>query len=160
MKKQKIEEIIGFLLFQNKKKLSVAESCTGGLISQKITSIAGSSNYFESGLVTYSDYSKIKLLKISEKIIKKYGAVSEEIALLMAEKVRKLANTDYGLGITGIAGPSGETKLKPIGLVFIALSNSKNNICKKYNFFGTRNIIRNKTYKSALNMLKKDLLQK
>lgn len=160
MKKQKIEEIIGLLLSQNKKNLAIAESCTGGLISQKITSIPGSSKYFEYGLVTYSDYAKIKLLKIPEKIIKKFGAVSQEIALLMAENIRKLTNADYGLGITGIAGPNGGTKLKPVGLVFIALSNSKKCICEKYNFSGLRNIIRNQTYQKALNMLKKDLLKK
>ncbi|MDP8213228.1 MAG: CinA family protein [Candidatus Zapsychrus exili] len=127
----KIEEKVAKLLIQAKKTISIAESCTGGLLSSRLTDIPGSSQFLKLGLVVYSNEAKIKLLKIPKETIAKYGTVDENIAIKMAEQVRKLFKTDFGIGITGIAGPTGATKTKPIGLVYIAISTKFDCICFK-----------------------------
>jgi nicotinamide-nucleotide amidase len=151
---EKLEEIIGRFLRRSKKTLSIAESCTGGLLANRITDVPGSSSYFKLGLVTYSNESKNNLLDIPIKIIKKYGAVSKKVACLMAKNVRTLASTDYGIGISGIAGPGGATKKKSVGIICIALSSKNKTICKEFHFIGTRNLIKYKSTQAALNMLK------
>ncbi len=151
------EKIAGLLLTKQKKTLSIAESCTGGLVSNLITNVPGSSKYFKLGIVAYSNQSKISLLKIYPKIIKKHGAVSQKTAKVMALKVRKLGKTDLGLGITGIAGPTGQTKTKPIGLVYIALADLKKVSVYKFNFLGDRITIKLKTATAALDLLRKFL---
>ena len=108
-------------LIKKKSKISIAESCTGGLLSSAITSINGSSKTFKLGLITYSNESKIKILKISKKIIKKYGAVSEQVCKAMAKNVSKIGKTNMSVSVTGIAGPSGGSKKKPVGLVYIGI---------------------------------------
>ena len=108
-------------LIKNKLKISIAESCTGGLLSSAITSVSGSSKVFNLGLVTYSNQSKIKVLKVSKKIIKKYGSVSEQVCLSMVRNLNKINKTNISVAITGIAGPTGGTKKKPLGLVYIGL---------------------------------------
>jgi PncC family amidohydrolase len=118
--------------------IATAESCTGGLIAHNLTNISGSSNYFDRGIVTYSNRAKIELLGVSEKIIKQNGAVSFEVAKAMAEGVRKKSKVDIGISTTGIAGPTGGTKEKPVGLVFIGVSNEKDTIVKKFQFKGNR----------------------
>jgi len=108
-------------LIKNKLKISIAESCTGGLLSSAITSVSGSSKVFNLGLVTYSNQSKINLLKVPKNIIKKYGTVSEQVCLAMVKNISKIDKADMSVSITGIAGPSGGTKKKPVGLVYIGV---------------------------------------
>ena len=115
-------------------KIAVAESCSGALLSSSITSISGSSKVFNLGLVTYSNESKIKLLKISKKIIRKYGAVSEPVCKAMAKNVSKIGKTNMSVAITGIAGPSGGTKIKPAGLVYVGIKKGNRTEVKKYLF--------------------------
>ncbi len=148
---EKLEEIVGKLLLKKKKTLAVAESCTAGLLASRITDVSGSSKYFKMGVITYSNQSKNKLLNVA---IKKDGAVSKEVASAMAKNVRLLADTSIGIGISGIAGPTGGTKKKPIGLVYIALSTKKKTICKEFRFLGQRNIIKFKATQAALNMIR------
>jgi len=128
-----IEGIIGNLLLENKLTLSTAESCTGGLVSSRLTDVSGSSAYIKLNLVTYSNEAKIKMLGVSEEILKTYGAVSEQNAAAMAEGVRKVSRTDIGLGITGIAGPGGATPKKTVGLVYIGISNEEKTEVHKIN---------------------------
>ena len=118
-------------LIKKKLKISFAESCTGGLLSSSITSVSGSSKVFNLGLITYSNESKVKILKIQKKIIKKYGAVSEQVCKAMAKNISKMAQTNMSVSVTGIAGPGGGTRKKPVGLVYIGLKkNNKFNINK------------------------------
>jgi PncC family amidohydrolase len=117
-------------LIKNKKSIAVAESCTGGLLSNLLTRTSGSSRYFILGLVVYSNKAKNAILKIPFKIIKQKGAVSQEITRTMAQSVRKLVKTDIGIGISGIAGPTGGTPKKPVGTVFIAIDSRNKKVCK------------------------------
>tara|TARA_B100000029_G_scaffold136412_1_gene130995 strand:+ start:7087 stop:7560 length:474 start_codon:yes stop_codon:yes gene_type:complete len=131
--KSKSKKIVN-LLRRKKLKIAVAESCTGGMLSSNFTAISGSSKVFKLGLVVYSNESKIKLLKIPKKIIKKYGAVSEKVCKNMVNNINKIGNTNLSIAVTGIAGPSGGTKKKPVGLVYVGIKkNNKINI-KKYLF--------------------------
>ena len=121
-------------LIKNKLKISIAESCTGGLLSSAITSVSGSSKVFNLGLVTYSDQSKINLLKVPKNIIKKYGTVSEQVCLAMVKNISKIDKADMSVSITGIAGPSGGTKKKPVGLVYIGVMKTNKIKINKYLF--------------------------
>jgi len=120
----------------NKKKLKIsfAESCTGGLLSSVITSVNGSSKVFNLGLVTYSNQSKIKVLKVSKKIIRKYGAASEQVCKAMAKNVSKIGKTNMSVSVTGIAGPNGGTRKKPVGLVYVGIKKDNKISIKKYLF--------------------------
>jgi nicotinamide-nucleotide amidase len=129
-----LEDVIAGILTEKKLTIAVAESCTGGLITNRLTDVSGSSDYLERGLVTYSNKAKISLLDVPTEVIEKHGAVSEETARLMAEGIRKLAGTDFGLSSTGIAGPTGGSKEKPVGTVYIALADSKQTICRHYSY--------------------------
>ncbi len=146
---------IHLLLTKNKKTCAVAESCTGGLLSKLLTDMPGSSRYFPLGVVAYSNKAKETLLKIPRHLIAKKGAVSREIAHKMAESVKKLASADYGIGVTGIAGPTGATHYKPVGTVFIAVVGKNKKTCKKFKFTGNRAAVRKKTALKALELLKK-----
>ena len=121
-------------LIKKKLTISTAESCTGGLLSSAITSVAGSSKVFKLGLVTYSNQSKIQILKVLKNIIIKYGAVSEQVCLAMVMNLNKISKTSISISITGIAGPSGGTKKKPVGLVFVGIKNRNKISVKKYLF--------------------------
>jgi len=121
-------------LIKKKLTISTAESCTGGLLSSAITSVAGSSKVFKLGLITYSNQSKIKVLKVLKNIIRKYGAVSEQVCLAMVINLNKISKTSISISITGIAGPSGGTKKKPVGLVFVGIKNRNKISVKKYLF--------------------------
>lgn len=154
-----MEKIVGMLLSLNKKTIAVAESITGGLIAKKLTDIPGSSNYFLSGMITYSNESKIRDLKIPKELIKENGAVSEKICKAMALAIRKISSADIGLATTGIAGPSGGTKDKPVGLSFIGIADKKNCKVEKFSFSGTREVIRLKTALTALDMVRKYLIE-
>ena len=153
-----MEAVVGRLLKQRGSRVAVAESCTGGLLAERITNIAGSSEYFDCGIVTYSNEAKAKLLNVPPDLIQSLGAVSEPVAKSMAEGVRELANADYGLSITGIAGPDGGTEEKPVGLVFIGLSDEKATLVKEYRFIGSRARIRFSSTQAALNLLRLKLL--
>lgn len=156
----RLEIEINKLLIKNKMTLAVVESCTAGLLSNLITNVAGSSKYFILGVIAYSNKSKTSILKIPKDIIDKNGAVSSEIAKRMAESIKKLANTDFGLGITGIAGPQGGTLYKPVGTVFIAIDSKNRKICERFYFRGTRLMIKKKAAFKALELLKQCLKKK
>jgi len=153
-----MEEVIGRRLSMTDFTLAVAESCTGGLIAQRLTSIPGSSKYFLEGVVTYSNESKTRLLGVDKKVIKEFGAVSQQVARDMARGVRHKAKTDFGLAITGIAGPSGGTEEKPIGLVFIALADDAHTEHKRFVIPGDRELIRWRASQAALDMLRRRLI--
>ena len=127
-------------LIQKKLKISFAESCTGGLLSSTITSISGSSKVFNLGLVTYSNKTKINILKVPKKIITKYGAVSYDCCLSMVKSLSKISKANISVSITGIAGPNGGTKLKPVGLVYIGIKNG-NRISVQKNLFKSKSRI-------------------
>ena len=152
-----LQDIVGRLLMKKKKTLAIAESCTGGYLSSLVTNVPGSSKYFTLGITTYSNESKIKLLGIDKALIKKDGAVNKKVAHAMASNVRELAKTDFGIGVTGIAGPGGGTTVKPVGTVFIALATPKKSLVKQFCFIGTREEIKLQTAQQALDMLRNSL---
>ncbi|MDC0433571.1 CinA family protein [Pelagibacteraceae bacterium] len=146
-----------FIILKKKKlKISLAESCTGGLLSASITSIKGSSKVFAMGLVTYSNQSKITILKIPKKIIQKYGAVSVQCCLSMVKNLSKISKSKICISITGIAGPKGGTRTKPIGLVYIGIKIGKKIVINKCNFKNKgRLFIQKQSVKKTLNLLLK-----
>ena len=151
---KKIAKNVVNLLKKKKLKISFAESCTGGLLSSYITSISGASQIFSLGLVTYSNKSKINVLKVPKKIILKYGAVSHQTCLSMINNLKKISKTDIALSITGVAGPKGGTKSKPVGLVYIGIKFKKELLIKKYIFKSNkRKKIQNLSVKNALMMI-------
>ena len=150
---KKIIQCIHTQLRNQAKTIAVAESCTGGQLCSLLTSLPGSSDYFLLGVVTYSNKSKVMLLNIPAKTIAKYGAVSRQIAILMAKNIRGKTHADFGLSITGIAGPAGATPAKPVGTVYVCLSGKNKNICRKFNFSGNRKNIRKKATQNALRLL-------
>ena len=155
------ETLEGILLerfVREKRTLAVAESCTGGRISAKLTAIPGSSAYFLGGVVAYGNSLKQKLLDVPGRILSQKGAVSGECALAMAKGVRKRTRADVGLSITGIAGPSGGSKEKPVGTVFIAVASGKESRVEKFLLFGKRNQIQERAAYAALNMLRRTLI--
>ena len=131
--KSKLHQIVK-ILKRKKLKMSLAESCTGGMLSSTITSVSGSSKVFNLGLVAYSNQSKINVLKVSKKIIKRYGSVSEQVCRAMVKNVSKIGKTNISVSITGIAGPSGGTKVKPVGLVYVGIKKGNRTEVKKYLF--------------------------
>ncbi len=141
-------------LIKTKTTISVAESCTGGLLSNKLTTLSGSSKYFKMGLITYSNNAKINILNVNKKVINRYGAVSKECCKSMVENLSKLSKSKINVSITGIAGPKGATKNKPVGLVFIGIKR-RNKIFILKNLFGKkkRSIIQNNTVKKCINLL-------
>jgi nicotinamide-nucleotide amidase len=157
---QTLEEIIATALTEKKMTIAVAESCTGGLIANRLTDVSGSSIYFERGLTTYSNAAKINMLGVPAEIIEKHGAVSEETARLMAEGVRKLAGTSLGLSSTGIAGPTGGSPEKPVGTVYVALADVNQTVCRHHTFRWDRKRNKQVSTEAALMMLKNYLQEK
>ncbi len=153
-----MEEVIGLRLAVAGFTLAVAESCTGGLISQRLTEVPGSSVYFMEGVVTYSNDAKTRSLGVDAELIEKHGAVSAEVAEAMAEGVRRRADTDFGLSATGIAGPGGGTESKPVGLVYIALSDDAHTEHRKLMLPGDRHLIRWRASQAALDLLRRRLI--
>ncbi len=153
-----MEMVIGRLLVAQKKTVAVAESCSGGLVSHKITKIPGSSSYFVGGVVAYSNYLKESILGVDALILKEHGAVSAQTARAMAEGVRKLSSANFGVSVTGIAGPTGGSWEKPVGTVYIGLSTPDKNRDFLYNFSGDRWQIQEITTFSALDLLRRELL--
>ncbi|MBE9537101.1 MAG: competence/damage-inducible protein A [Proteobacteria bacterium] len=153
-----LEETTGNLLQLRRKTLSLAESCTGGGIGEKITRIPGCSAYFHMGFVTYSNEAKSKLLDIDPALIDKYGAVSKEVAAAMAQGARKIGRADFGLAVTGIAGPEGGSEDKPVGTVYVALSSDEHTMAKRFSFSGDRAEVRERAKQAALEFLRRKLV--
>ena len=151
---KKLSKKVVKCLINENLKVSLAESCTGGLLSSSITSISGSSKVFTIGLVTYSNQAKINILKVPKKIILKHGAVSYETCLSMVKKLNKISKTNISLSITGIAGPNGGTKQKPVGLVYIGIKKDNRILIKKYLFKNKKRIlIQRAAVNKALNLV-------
>ena len=151
---KKLTQKLVKLLAKKKLKVSFAESCTGGLLSSTITSISGSSKVFTLGLVTYSNQSKINTLKVPKKIIMKHGAVSYETCLSMVKNLNRISKTNISVSVTGIAGPKGGTKQKPVGLVFIGIKKGNKTLVKKHLFKNKkRSSIQRATVNKALNLI-------
>ena len=149
-----MEKIIGEKLREKNFTISCAESCTGGLLTSRLTDVAGSSDYVKGSMVVYSNEIKISALGVDEETLKKFGAVSRETAFEMAKNIRELFKTDIGASVTGIAGPGGGSEKKPVGTVFIGVSNKNKTEVQKFNFSGTRTEIKNKSVDAALKMIK------
>ena len=151
---KKLSEKVVKLLIKKNLKISFAESCTGGLLSSSITSISGSSKVFTLGLITYSNQAKINILKVPKKIILKHGAVSYETCFSMVKNLNKISKTNISISITGVAGPKGGTKQKPVGLVFIGVKKAKKIVVKKFLFRSKkRNSIQKSTVNKSLNLI-------
>lgn len=149
-----MEAIAGDLLRENALTIAVAESCTGGLLASRLTDVAGSSAYFDRGVVCYSNRAKVEWLGVSEALLESHGAVSEPVALAMAEGVRSRADADVGVGITGIAGPGGGTPEKPVGTVAIAVVTPRGSAVRTFQFIGPRDMIKFQSAQGAMNMLR------
>ena len=150
---QEILEKVANLLKEKKLKIATAESCTGGMLGNFLTNISGSSEYFDRGIISYSNRAKMELLGVSPETLEKYGAVSEQTAREMAEGVRKRSGVDIGISTTGIAGPTGGTKDKPVGLVYVGLSTEEKTIVRKFLFKGNRIENKESACAAALEML-------
>jgi PncC family amidohydrolase len=155
----KLEKRIGDLLRDKGQTLSVVESCTGGLVSDRITDVPGSSDYFKGGIVSYSIEAKVRHLHISSEFINRYGVVSSQVAVRMARAVREVMRTTYGLSTTGVAGPAGGTKKTPVGTVFIGFSDGKKTLSIEAHFEGDRRQIKKQAASRALQLLYEQLSQ-
>ena len=150
---------VGQLLRQRNFTLSVAESCTGGRLGDRITDIPGSSDYFLGGVISYSNAAKVDLLGVDRAVLASKGAVSREVAIQMASGVRRRLGTDIGVGVTGIAGPAGGSRAKPVGLVFIAVSSETRSTCAKKIFKGSRTSIKRQSTEEAVRVLQEFILK-
>ena len=155
---ESLEEIVSYYLQMRNVKLAVAESCTGGMIAERITSVAGSSRSFLGGAVVYSNELKTLFADIPPLMIEAHGAVSKEVAVALAENIRELCNADIGVGVTGIAGPGGGTEEKPVGLVYVAVTNGHKHDVIQRRFFGDRERVRRWTSQLALDMVRRILM--
>jgi nicotinamide-nucleotide amidase len=157
--KETLADNVVAALTKRKKTIAAAESCTGGLLANFITNVPGASGVFMEGVISYDNGSKVKNLGVKPETLKKYGAVSAQVAGEMAAGIQKRAQTDIGIGVTGIAGPAGATKTKPVGLVYIAIALSfprkrESIVCKRFNFLGSRAEIKHQASQAALNMIR------
>ncbi len=148
-----LEEVVAGFFFEGEFTVATAESCSGGLLAHKLTNVPGSSNYFVRGIVCYSNEAKMELLKVPKEILDTAGAVSEETARIMADNIKSYAMADFGLSITGYAGPS-DDPMEPVGLVYIALSTPRGTYCQRCNFWGDRVSIKEQSAVYALNLLR------
>ncbi len=155
---RELPQVVAALLTERGHRLGIAESCTGGLLTTRLTDVPGSSAYLDRAWVTYADRAKVELLGIDEAVLREKGAVSEEVARAMAEAAKARAGADIGVGITGIAGPGGGTEDKPVGLVFIGLSGAAGDRVRRLRFIGERDRIRYQASQAALEMLRRGLL--
>lgn len=154
-----LESVVAQLLIKHDLRIAVAESCTGGSVSGRLTDVPGSSAYFLAGIVAYSNEAKHRLLNVSPKTILQHGAVSSFVAVEMATGARQIMDADIGIGITGIAGPAGGSPEKPVGLVFAALSSVFSNPAERFLFEGTRTEIKTRATQRTLNLLRLFLLE-
>jgi nicotinamide-nucleotide amidase len=157
-KNESLEQIVSYLLQMRSLTLAVAESCTGGLLAQRITSLSGSSRYFLGGAIVYANELKTQFASVPKALIQKHGAVSREVAQAMAEGIRQRCLSSYGIGITGVAGPTGGTEEKPVGLVYVALAGDEGTQVVERNFPGDRKRIRWFATQQALEMIRRALL--
>ncbi|HZB45417.1 MAG TPA: CinA family nicotinamide mononucleotide deamidase-related protein, partial [Pyrinomonadaceae bacterium] len=155
---ERMEEVVGLRLAVAGFTLATAESCTGGLVAERLTEIPGSSHYFMEGVVTYSNESKTRLLGVPAELIEEHGAVSAEVAEAMAEGVKRRAGVDFGLSVTGIAGPGGGTDAKPVGLVYIALADDAHTEHRRLMLPGDRHLVRWRSSQAALDLLRRRLI--
>jgi nicotinamide-nucleotide amidase len=153
-----MEEVVGGLLAARKWRVAVAESCTGGLITSRLTDVPGSSRYVDRGVVSYSNTAKTDLLHVPEGLITEHGAVSEPVALAMATGIRELSRADVGIGVTGIAGPDGGTPQKPVGTVSLAVVTGSGSRTRTSRFMGEREQVKFQASQAALDMLRHLLL--
>ena len=153
-----MEEVVGLRLAVGGFTVAVAESCTGGLVAHRLTEVSGSSAYFTEGVVTYSNESKTRLLGVPAEMIERHGAVSPEVAEAMAEGVKRRAGVDFGLSVTGVAGPTGGTSEKPVGLVYIALADDAHTEHRRVMLPGDRHLIRTRASQAALDLLRRRLI--
>ena len=156
---QTLEEIVGQLCSLHKWSLALAESCTGGLIAHRLTEVPGSSTYLDRGVVTYSNKAKQELLGVSPAILRKYGAVSVQVAEAMAKGIRARSQVDLGVSVTGIAGPGGGSTNKPVGLVYMAIDGPRGTQSQRCRFWGNRTEIKFRSSQAALDMIRRYLLQ-
>src|SRR5687768_16896279 len=155
---EKMEEVVGLRLAVGGFTLATAESCTGGLVAHRLTEVPGSSSYFTEGLITYSNEAKTRLLGVPAELIESRGAVSAEVAEAMAEGVKRRAGVDFGLSVTGVAGPGGGTEAKPVGLVYIALADDAHTEHRRLMLPGDRHLIRWRSSQAALDLLRRRLI--
>ncbi len=154
-----MEAVVGRLLSQQKRTVAVAESCTGGLISHRLTQVPGSSAYVDRGAVCYSNEAKIDMLGVPAELIAGHGAVSHEVAASMAKGIRKRAGVSVGLSVTGIAGPGGASETKPVGLVYVGLNGGAGDaVTKEFRFHGDRSTIKQRSSQAALDLLRRWLM--
>lgn len=152
---QRMEEVVGQALRAKGLTIALAESCTGGLIGHRFTEVAGSSAYVDRGVVCYSNRAKTALLGVPESVLKKYGAVSGLVAKAMAQGIRSRSLVDVGLSVTGVAGPGGGTRYKPVGLVYVGLSTPRKSFTKAFRFHGDRKTIKLRASQAALDVLRR-----
>lgn len=155
-----MEEVVGRLLNERKATLSVAESCTGGLVGERITEVPGSSDYFLEGFITYSNAAKTRQIGVPAELIEKHGAVSSEVAEAMAEGARDNSGSDYAVSTTGVAGPGGGSDEKPVGTVYVAIADADGTRSLRLNLPGDRHLVRWRTSQAALDLLRRRLLGK
>jgi nicotinamide-nucleotide amidase len=155
-----LERVIGAGLLAQRKTVATAESCTGGLIAKMLTDVAGSSAYFRQGWVTYSNEAKTQLLDVPAALIDQFGAVSEPVVKAMAHGARARAGTDFALSVSGVAGPGGGTASKPVGMVCIGLAAGGDETIRTFNFPGDREMVRDRSAKMALTLLRYHLLRR
>ena len=160
MNGETMEEVIGTMLTERGATVAFAESCTGGLIAERVTEVPGSSRYFIEGAVTYSNEAKIRTLGVKPETLEEFGAVSSQTAEEMAAGMRDRAGTDYAISVTGIAGPDGGTEEKPVGTVFLGLADADGTRSKKFTFPGDRYLIRWRTSQAALDLLRRRMIKK
>jgi nicotinamide-nucleotide amidase len=156
---EELEQVVSKLLTERKLTIAIAESCTGGLIAHRITNVPGSSNYFERGVVAYSNESKTEILGVPETLLRQFGAVSKEVAEAMAHGVRAIAKTDMGISTTGIAGPTGGTSKKPVGLVWVGYSNARETFALQFHFGDDRLRFKERASQAALELVRRKLLK-
>jgi PncC family amidohydrolase len=154
-----MEEVVGDLLAAGGLRIALAESCTGGLLTSRLTDVAGSSRYVERGVIAYANEAKVTMLGVDHRLIEQYGAVSEPVALAMASGIRSVAKTDIGVGVTGIAGPGGGSAEKPVGTVVIAVVTSSENRTRTFRFIGEREQVKVQATQAALDMVRRLLIQ-
>jgi nicotinamide-nucleotide amidase len=155
---ESLEQIAGYYLQMRGATVAVAESCTGGMVAERLTSVAGSSRYFVGGMVVYSNELKTKLADVPALLIEEYGAVSREVAAALAEGVRDRCNSTIGMGITGVAGPTGGSAEKPVGLVFHAIADEDGTDVVERLFTGDRQRVRRFASQQALDMIRRKLM--
>jgi nicotinamide-nucleotide amidase len=156
---EELEDVVGRLLTEQRLTLAVAESCTGGMIADRITNVSGSSLYFERGIVAYSNTAKTQLLGVPEEMIDRHGAVSREVAESMATGIRTRALADIGISTTGIAGPTGGTPEKPVGLVWIGFADAEENFALRFNFGDNRRRTKERASTAALELVRRRILR-